>query len=163
MNRVFLLLGSNLGNPSENLSRSISLLNQKTGSVISCSSIYKTAPWGFEHEKFFLNQVVEIDTPHNPTKLLENILSIELEMGRKRSGIGYEGRIIDIDILFFNDDCYDLKDLTIPHPLLHKRRFTLCPLAELTPFKIHPVFKKNISQLLIECEDYCAVEKLNMK
>ncbi len=163
MNRVFLLLGSNLGNPSENLSKSISLLNQKIGSVISCSSIYKTAPWGFEHEKFFLNQVLEIDTTHNPIKLLEKILSIEIEMGRKRSGKGYEGRIIDIDILFFNDDYYDLKDLIIPHPLLHKRRFTLCPLFELAPLKIHPIFKKNISELLADCEDNCNVEKLNIK
>ena len=107
--------------------------------------------------------MVEIDTKYNPIKLLENILSIELEMGRKRSGNGYEGRIIDIDILFFNDDCYNSKDLTIPHPLLHKRRFTLCPLFELTPFKVHPLFNKNISQLLSECDDYCTVEKLNMK
>ena len=158
MNQVYLLLGSNLKNPSDNLKKAVLLLNEKTGIQTGISSIFKTAPWGFEHESFFLNQVIEIQTELSPPDLLANILSIEQEMGRKRSGKGYEGRIIDIDILFFNDLCLNDEKLTIPHPLLHKRRFTLTPLKELAPEMIHPIFQKTISELLNLCEDGSMVE-----
>lgn len=162
MNKAYLLIGSNLGNPLENLEKSIFLLNLKTGIITQKSSIYKTAPWGFEHEKFFLNQVLKIETTLQPLNLLENILSIEHEMGRKRNAKGYEGRIIDIDILYFNDLSYQHENLTIPHPLLHKRRFTLAPLAQIAPEFIHPTLHKTSSQMLTDCQDDSTVENINM-
>ena len=158
MNHVYLLLGSNLEKPLDNLKKAVILLNQKTGIQTGLSSIYKTAPWGFEHKDFFFNQVIEIQTELSPLDLLVNILSIEQEMGRKRTGKGYEGRIIDIDILFFNNLCMNDENLTIPHPLLHKRRFTLSPLNELAPEMIHPIFQKKIAELLANCEDKSTVE-----
>lgn len=158
MNEVFLLLGSNLGNAAENLEKAIFHLKKRAGEISGFSSVYKTAPWGFEHENFFLNQVLKVNTALSPEDLIGCILSIENEIGRKRNGNGYEGRIIDIDILFYNDLCQHTENLVIPHPLLHKRRFTLMPLNEIAPFLIHPVFKKTSNELLKACSDDSIVE-----
>ena len=153
MNKVILLLGSNMGDLELNMKTALLMIHKNAGKVVSVSSIYKTAPWGFEHENYFLNQVVFIDTVKSPDELLKEIIKIEKALGRTREEHGFKARTIDIDILFYNDLITEDKNLTIPHPHLHKRKFTLIPLAELAENYIHPVFKKTIKELLFACED----------
>jgi len=156
-NGIFLLLGTNLNNRQENLAKAKDLLIKKTGEILNQSSIYLTKAWGNTHQPDFLNQVIQIKTSLTPDKLLEAILTIELEIGRVRIE-KWGPRIIDIDILFYNDLRIESPALTIPHPALHERRFTLVPLAEIAPAFVHPVFKKNIVELLESCEDEQPVE-----
>ena len=124
------------------------------------SSLYQTAAWGNESQGAFLNQVLEIKTSLGPEELLKTILQIEEELGRKRE-LKYGPRTIDIDILFFNDEVINLHGLKVPHPQLQNRRFVLVPLNEIAPDKMHPLFKKTISQILAECPDPLAVNKFN--
>jgi 2-amino-4-hydroxy-6-hydroxymethyldihydropteridine diphosphokinase len=98
-------------------------------------------------QPYFLNQVVEIETAHSPRKLLDHLLGIELEMGRKLT-IKWEPRLIDLDILFFSDMIIKEEGLEIPHPHLHERRFTLVPLDEILPDFVHPIFGKSVKELL---------------
>ena len=153
MNKAILLLGSNLGNIELNMSTALLMLHKKAGKVVSASSIYRTAPWGFDHENYFLNQVILIDTVKAPGELLKEIIEIEKELGRTREEPGFKARTIDIDILFYNDLIIEDENLTIPHPHLHKRKFALIPLAELMENFIHPILKKTIKELLFSCQD----------
>ena len=124
------------------------------GRIVNASSLYESAPWGFEHDNKFLNKVVILKTFHSPRKILHSIQNIETKMGRVRNYSGtYSGRTIDIDILFYDDVVMNEEDLKIPHPLLHKRRFTLKPLVEIAPTFKHPVLHKTMQQLLDECPD----------
>lgn len=155
-NTIYLLLGSNLGDRIQILSNAGELIMQRVGQITSKSSIYETAPWGVLNQPSFLNQVLEVTTQRAPEDVLRIILEIEHELGRVR----YErwgARVIDIDILYFQDFIIDSARLTVPHPRLHERRFTLIPLAEIAPDFIHPVFKKNSIQLLKECADISEV------
>lgn len=122
------------------------------------SSIYESAPWGFEAQSSFLNQILIVETDLKPMGILERIKSIEKEMGRVKTSESYESRTIDIDILFYNEEIIAFPELIIPHPQLHKRRFTLVPLAEIAPEFIHPVFNKSINDLLINCSDDSVVK-----
>jgi 2-amino-4-hydroxy-6-hydroxymethyldihydropteridine diphosphokinase len=153
MNTVFLLLGSNLLDRLLMLTKAQEHIRILIGEISSTSKIYESAPWGFESKKSFLNQVLIIETALGPIEVLEQIKIIEKEMGRVKTSINYESRTIDIDILFYNNKIIALPELIIPHPQLHKRRFTLVPLAEIAPEFIHPVFKKPIKDLLINCND----------
>lgn len=160
MNKIYILLGTNLGNRLENLANSIQLLNEKVGRVILTSSIYETAPWGNEDQPPFLNQVVLIETPLNPQDLLASTQTIEYQLGRKR--IQHWGaRTIDIDILYYNDDIIDETNLQIPHPQIQHRLFTLKPLAEIAPDFMHPNFELTNLQLLQNCLDRLEVKKIN--
>lgn len=154
MNSVYLSLGSNIGNRINNLVNAVKKLKPK-GENFSFSSVYETSPWGFETEYFFLNMVIGFQTSLNETALLSFLLETEKELGRKRNPDlnGYESRIIDIDILYFNNEILNSELITIPHPRLNQRKFVLIPLCELTPDYIHPVDKKSNSQLLFECKD----------
>ncbi|HWI91855.1 MAG TPA: 2-amino-4-hydroxy-6-hydroxymethyldihydropteridine diphosphokinase [Flavisolibacter sp.] len=160
MNEVFLLTGGNIGNRFDFLSRAKKAINNNCGTVLQESSIYETAAWGLQNQGAFLNQVLKIETSLNADKLLKTILQIEEELGRKRE-LKNGPRTIDIDILFFNDEIIDRPGLNIPHPQMQERRFVLTPLNEIAPTKIHPVFLKNISQLLAECPDPLEVNKFN--
>jgi len=154
MIKVFLSLGSNLGNKWENLAKAIKEIEFSIGKVNSISGIYETEAWGFECKSNFLNQVILIETEIDPIHLIHFCLEIERKMGRVRSENGnYESRIIDIDILFYGESIVDDNNLTIPHPHLHKRRFILEPLNEIAPDLIHPVLEKSISELLATCSD----------
>jgi 2-amino-4-hydroxy-6-hydroxymethyldihydropteridine diphosphokinase len=160
MNRAVLLLGSNLGDKAKNISKAVSGIEKRAGKPAGSSSVYVSEPWGFDHESRFLNQVLVIWTLLPPYELLEVLLDIEKELGRTRSAEGYEARTIDIDILFYNDEVLESDRLKIPHPQLHKRRFTLVPLEEVLPELTHPILGKTIGQLLVECQDPLQVIKL---
>lgn len=163
MNKAYLSLGSNRGDREANLEKAIQLLTEWAGNIIRVSSLYETPPWKMADETNFINQVLLIETNLKAEGLLNTILQIEILMGRVRTSKGYEPRIIDIDILFFNDEIISSNQLTIPHPLMQERRFVLEPLNEIAPDSIHPVFKKNVMQLLTECKDKSAVRKLVSK
>lgn len=162
MNQVFISLGSNLGCTSDNLKDAIKAIEAHIGNVVCISSLYETEPWKMEPgTNNFLNQVILIETPLTPEDLMAALLETERRLGRShRSGQKkYESRIIDLDILFYNNQVLSTANISIPHPHLHQRKFVLEPLAEIAPLFIHPVLKKNIQDLLTECTDNTAVEK----
>jgi 2-amino-4-hydroxy-6-hydroxymethyldihydropteridine diphosphokinase len=156
---IYLLLGTNIGDRNKNLGIALAAIEHSAGRIKKKSAVYQTEAWGKTDQSAFLNQVVEIETKLDPSTLLNEILSIEKIMGRERKDKWGE-RIIDIDILFFGLEKIESNNLTIPHPQLAKRRFTLVPLNELIPGFIHPVLQKKISELLEECIDPLEVMKL---
>jgi len=158
MNTIFLLMGSNLLDRLLMLNQAQEQIQTLVGKIKAKSKIYESAPWGFEAQTSFLNQVLIVETDLKPMELLLRIKSIEKDLGRVRTTENYESRTIDIDILFYNDEIIALPELIIPHPQLHKRRFTLVPLAEIAPEFIHPVIKKTIKDLLKDCEDMSTVK-----
>ncbi|MGL5787560.1 MAG: 2-amino-4-hydroxy-6-hydroxymethyldihydropteridine diphosphokinase [Bacteroidales bacterium] len=150
MNQVFLGLGTNLGNLDSNLKSAINEIEKRVGKVISQSAFYKTAPWGFDSDNIFLNAVVCIETSLSAFEVLDATQEIERDLGRTtKSNGGYSDRIIDIDILFFNQDIIHTERLTVPHPLIDQRDFVLIPLKEIAPDLIHPVLLKPLIDINI--------------
>jgi len=143
---IFLSLGTNLGDRAANLRSAIAMLTPAVR-VARESPIYETAPWGFEDQPNFLNMVIEAETDLAPLDLLKYLKALENELGREPT-FRYGPRLIDLDILFYDDLILQKPELTIPHPHLHERVFVLIPLADLAPNFIHPVFQKTIQQLL---------------
>lgn len=153
MNKVFLGIGTNLGDREGNLKGALQMIEEKMGVIVALSHVYETEPWGFETENLFLNMAVEVETKLSPSGLLGRILMTEAVLGRLREGRKYCSRLIDIDILFYNDQVIDLPELKIPHPRIPERRFILVPLCDLSPGFVHPVLKKTLAQLLDRCKD----------
>jgi len=160
MNHIFLGIGTNMGNREDNLREAVTQIGLSIGEILKVSSVFETEPWGFEAENNFLNMAVEALTAHTPSGVLGAILMIEAQLGRIRTEKQYSSRIIDIDILFFDDLIMDEITLKIPHPFLHERKFVLVPLNEIAPDFIHPVLKKSIGSLLKSCEDPCEIRKI---
>lgn len=158
MNKVYLLLGGNTGNRASNLDKARHHINSAIGNIIRSSACYETAAWGNTRQPGFLNQVVVVQTRLDAPALMKTILYIEKKMGRIRTHKNAP-RNIDIDILFFNRETCTSSDLTIPHPEIQNRRFVLIPLNELSPGLVHPLLKKTIHQLLINCSDTLDVKK----
>jgi 2-amino-4-hydroxy-6-hydroxymethyldihydropteridine diphosphokinase len=152
MNKAYLSLGSNEGERARWLRKAIDLITAGCGKILAKSHIYETAAWGITSQADFLNMAVCIETEKRPLELLEAILEIETGMGRERT-IKWGPRIIDIDILFYNDEVINLPGLVIPHPYMQDRKFTLTPLEEVAPEYKHPVLQKTVSDLLAECTD----------
>lgn len=152
MSGIYLLLGSNIGRRLKNLERAKELIISNGITIRKESQVYETAAWGNEDQESFLNQVIEVETKKSPQRLLQITQMIENEMGRVR----YEKwgkRLIDIDILYFNELVFQENDLSLPHPGIADRRFTLVPLVEIAPELLHPELSKTQTQLLDECPD----------
>jgi len=158
MNTAYLLTGGNLGNREENLATARQYLNEQCGTIIKESSLYETAAWGNTDQPAFLNQALALTTELNARQLIRRILKVEKLMGRVRKE-KYGPRIIDIDILLFNDEKHNYQFLKLPHPEMQNRRFVLLPLAEIAPGIIHPVLNKSVTTLLHECKDQLEVKK----
>lgn len=158
---TYLLLGADIGDKRTAFAKAKQLIGERVGRVVRESSLYESEAWGFESTTTFLNQVLEVATPLLPLDLLTELQQIEVALGRTRSGNGYESRLIDIDILFYDRLVIDIPELSIPHPHLHKRMFTLEPLNELIPDFIHPSLHKAVADLKAECIDEGLVRKIN--
>lgn len=158
---VFLGIGGNLGSRKSNIDTAIDLISKRINKPVKISSFYLNEPWGFSHPKYFLNIVLLIKTELSPEQLLFEIKKIESEMKRVKTKDSYEGRPIDIDILFYNNEIISCDNLIIPHPKLHERLFVLVPMNEIFPDLVHPVFKESINALLQKCTDTSQIRKLN--
>jgi len=155
--RVYLSLGSNVGDRAANLRTAIKRVSS-LGDVMAVSSFYETEPVEFAAQPWFLNCVVELDTEKMPKQLLAAILDIEKEMGRRRV-LKKGPRTLDIDILLFGNSIIKTKGLAIPHPAMHERRFVLEPLAEIAPELRHPILKRTVRELRDALQPGQAVER----
>jgi 2-amino-4-hydroxy-6-hydroxymethyldihydropteridine diphosphokinase len=146
---VYLALGSNLDNRLANLKRAVTALSPQM-EVKAKSHIYETPPWGYEDQPKFLNQVIQVRTYLEPEPLLKHIKRLEVMLGRKAS-FQNGPRLIDMDILFYDDLILNTPSLVIPHPRLHERGFVLLPLMDIAPDLVHPVLQKSVRELLASC------------
>lgn len=159
MNKAYLLIGGNLGDREINLSTARTLIGEQCGTITATSSLYETAPWGNTDQPAFLNQALELDTMLNARQLIRRLLKVEKSMGRTREE-KYGPRLIDIDIILYNDEKHNYHFLKLPHPEMQNRRFVLAPLAEIAATVVHPVLNKTIAELLEECPDLLPVKKI---
>jgi 2-amino-4-hydroxy-6-hydroxymethyldihydropteridine diphosphokinase len=158
MNHAYLLTGGNLGERAENLKMAEIAIGKSAGKIEAVSSLYETAAWGTTDQPDYLNQALLIETELSAQELLATLLKIEIQLGRFRQE-KYGPRLIDIDILFFNNEIIKTPTLVIPHPHIQNRRFVLVPMAEIAPDLEHPIFKKTITELLAVCPDPLNVKK----
>ena len=156
---LYLLLGANLGDRARTLRRVVDLIAKRVGPVVKQSGLYETAPWGITEQPAFLNQVLAVQTALEPEAVLVQTQLIEQDLGRVRRE-KWGARVIDVDILYYDNLVRQSETLTLPHPYLHQRRFTLVPLAEIAPEFVHPVFGKTTAALLADCEDRGVVTAL---
>ena len=158
---TYLSLGTNQGNKLENLQNALHLIADKVGTIQKISSIYKTASWGFNGDNFN-NICIKVATYQSPETVLSTILSIEKELGRKRTNQeGYQNRNIDIDILLFENEIILSKNLIVPHSKMLERKFVMVPLAEIAPNALHPIEKKQVHICLQNCDDAAEITKIN--
>ena len=148
--KAYLGIGTNLGDRTANLSRAVALLDEQAGHVLACSSFIESKPWGFHSENAFLNAVVAIDTILTPYELLSATQSVEKKMGRTHKTVNgnYIDRIIDIDILLYEDLIINTPKLKIPHPYLLEREFVYQPLIEIASEAMHPLHHRRISEII---------------
>ena len=152
MSKVYLSIGSNKGNRSELINKAIDEIEKKVGIIISRSSIYQSKSWGFDSNDFY-NLCLLIDTDIMPKSLLINLKKIEKSMGREDVDGSYSDRLIDIDILFYDNITTDSEDLKIPHPKIEIRKFVLVPMLEIADDYVHPILNKTIKELYNDCSD----------
>lgn len=163
MNKAVILQGSNLGEREKFLTLSLNLIEKKIGRIIEKSTIIESEPWGFNSQQWFLNRVLIIETKDEPIILLEKLKNIETLLGREQNNTNqYQSRVIDLDILYFNNQIIEISNLTIPHAHLQDRVFTLIPLCEILPDYFHPKLLKTNSELLENCHDNTIVIPWNV-
>lgn len=151
---VYLGLGTNIGNRRGNLVKAAALLAERVGDILALSGFMETEPWGFESENLFLNAAIKMETPFTPDELLSATQAIEREMGREKKSDGtYHDRVIDIDILLYDNRVMEQPGLIVPHPLMHERLFVMAPLAEIAPFERHPLLGQTFMELADSLRD----------
>jgi 2-amino-4-hydroxy-6-hydroxymethyldihydropteridine diphosphokinase len=160
MSKIYLILGSNIGNKQQTIEKAIVELEKRIGAIHQKSSMYATEPWGMNTNEIFINQVVALESEFLPLNILKHCLEIEKQFGRTRHSNTYENRTLDVDILFIDQMILNSKDLQIPHPRILERRFVLEPLLEICPDFVHPQLNKTIRQLYNDCADGLRVEKV---
>ena len=159
MSKVYLVLGSNIGNRRFFIQKAIEKIKIISEGKIKISSLYQTAPWGVSKQMVYFNIGLEIQYPQKPFQLMNKLKKIERQLGRKEKGKNLP-RTIDIDIILWDEIIINSKSLQLPHPRMHDRNFVLIPLKELNPMAIHPIFKKNVSDLQKKCIDSLEVKKI---
>lgn len=160
MFKAYLLTGTNMGDREENLQKARTLIAAQCGKLSKFSAIYETAAWGKTDQSSFLNQALLLHTSLKAEELMHQLLKIESQMGRERME-KYGPRLIDIDILLFDQEIHQDELLRLPHPEMANRRFALVPLADIAPEAFHPILKKTMAQLLEDCPDPLGVKKYN--
>jgi 2-amino-4-hydroxy-6-hydroxymethyldihydropteridine diphosphokinase len=149
LHRVYLSVGSNLGDPQLNCSRGIEALSNATGIfLLEQSPFYETQPVDYTDQDWFVNAALLIETPLSPNALLNTSQAIQNRFGRKEGGIRFGPRALDLDIIFYDQLVLHASHLTIPHPRMHKRRFVLQPICDIDPTVVHPVLGKNVQDIL---------------
>ena len=154
---VYLSLGTNLGNRAANLKQAVTSLAPQMR-VMKKSCIYETPPWGYTEQDSFLNQVVKVTTILEPEPLLKHLKRLEVAMGRQVT-FRYGPRLIDIDILFYDDLILETPTIVIPHLHLHERGFVLLPLMDIAPDLVHPVKKRSVREMVAFCGDLGGIKK----
>ena len=158
---VFLMLGSNLGDRMENVQLAEKMISEGIGEVKKSSAFYETEPWGIINQPSFYNKLLLVETIYCALEVLKLSMKIEQLMGRHRTEENrWKERIMDIDIIYFDEQIIQLPELYLPHPRLHLRNFVLLPLMELAPNLIHPVLKKTTIEMLNECADSLKAQKV---
>lgn len=160
--KVYLSLGSNMGNRLATLQKAIFQIQGKTGKILDISSVYENPAVGFDGGDFF-NIVVSLLTSLEPKELLDALLQIEEDFGRKRMDSGYSSRTLDIDIIYYGTESITNESLVIPHPQMQHRKFVLKPLSDIAPQFYHPVLQKDTRNLLQECRDKSELTKTKHK
>lgn len=151
---VYLGLGTNIGNRRGNLVKAAALLAERVGDILALSGFMETEPWGFDSENLFLNAAIKMETPLTPDELLSATQAIEREMGREKKSDGtYHDRVIDIDILLYDNRVIEHPGLIVPHPLMQERLFVMAPLAEIAPFERHPLLGRTFMELADSLRD----------
>lgn len=159
--QVILSLGSNQGNRLETIQSCIDLIHSEVATVVKVSKIYETPAWGFESEPFY-NAAILIHTSKSAQKILKQVLKVEKKLGRIRSkDSGYQARIIDVDIIAFDEEIILTETLEVPHSLMHNRKFVLQPMSDLGLNWEHPTLKKSITQLLLQTEDKSEIKAVH--
>lgn len=161
VHQTWISLGSNLGDRAAQLALARRLMADTCGKILRISGIYESTAWGFESDHMFFNQCLHMETTLPPGSLLQLILGIERKMGRKRNGGGYTDRVIDLDILLYDDLVIQSEHLKVPHPRMETRKFVLLPLHEIAAGKEHPVTGLTVGEMLERCTDTSRVEKIN--
>lgn len=158
MHKAYLLLGSNLADRESMITKATLMINCFIGHIVEQSSVYETEPWGFFTDSRFLNRVLAIETDLSPQQLFIETERIENNLGRIRTKQGYSSRVIDIDILFYDDVILDDDRLKIPHPRIPERLFTLIPLQEIAGSMVHPQSQITIDEMTNHCQDSSGVK-----
>lgn len=152
-NQIILSIGTNQGDKLANIEQAINLIHSEIATVVKVSKLYESQSWGFESDVFY-NCAVLVHSCKTSEEILHEILKAEKKLGKIRSEAeGYQARIIDIDIVFFNEDIFETENLKIPHPQMQNRKFVLLPMNDLKTDFVHPILNKNTLELLKDCED----------
>lgn len=162
MAEVYILLGGNVGDKSNIFDKTRKQIGERIGPITKRSSVYVTEPWGFKSDLFW-NQALITETALLPHEVLKQTQSIEIDMGRIIKSGHYIARVMDIDLLFYDDVQLNTPDLTLPHPKISERRFVLVPLNEIAPEKLHPVSGLKVQEMLLLCTDELSVERMDQK
>lgn len=152
LNKVYLHTGSNIGDKKARLLQALVYIEAEVGTILKTSALYQTEAWGLTNQDDFFNQAVLVNTEFKPLEVLNKLKEIEIKMGRIKTE-RWTARIIDIDILFWDNELVNEPSLTIPHPHIPERNFVLIPMLEIAPYLVHPLLNKNIEELYLESKD----------